>query len=59
MKIKKEARSLLAALLVFLLLLQGAGYLLLPELDISGTNWRSYKKEPENSIQVMFVCIVC
>ena len=55
MIIKKEARSLLAALLVFLLLLQGAGYLLLPELDISGTNWRSYKKEPENSIQVMFV----
>ena len=52
---KKEARSVLAALLVFFLLFQGAGFLLLPELDISGTNWKSYKKEPHNGIQVMFV----
>lgn len=52
---KKEVRSFLAALLIFFLLFQGAGYLLLPELDVSGTNWKSYKKEPKNSIQVMFV----
>ena len=52
---KKEVRSILIALFALLILLQGAGYLLTPELDVSGTNWKSYKNEPENSIQVMFV----
>ncbi len=52
---KNEVKSFLIAIMVFFLLFQGVGYLLLPELDISGTNWKSYKKEPQNSIQVMFV----
>ena len=55
MRVKKEVFSFLAALVLFLILFQETGYLLLPELDVSGTDWKSYRKEPENSIQVMFV----
>ena len=55
MKGKKEVVSIIASLLVFILLIQGAGRLLIPELDVSGTNWKSYRMEPENSVQVLFV----
>ena len=52
---QRELVSAILALALLFTLLQGAGFLLLPELDVSGTNWKSYQKEPEQSIQVLFV----
>lgn len=55
MKHKREILSILLVLVLFFLVFQSIGKLLIPELDVTGTDWKSYQKEPENSIQVFFV----
>ena len=54
----KKKRELTALLLSAVLLLGGllaAGWALKPEENVLGIRWRSYRQEPKNSIDVIFV----
>lgn len=55
MKKKKEALAVVVAAALLAALLHGAGWLLLPYADYNGTDWRRYAREPENSVDVLYV----
>lgn len=55
MKKKKEALAVVVTAALLAALLHGAGWLLLPYADYNGTDWRRYAREPENSVDVLYV----
>ncbi|MBR1456189.1 MAG: hypothetical protein IJ594_03390 [Oscillospiraceae bacterium] len=52
---RRECISILLALALLLALLLAAGWALVPELYISGTNWKRYRSEPAQSVDAIFV----
>ena len=55
MKGKAERRAILLSALLLCLLLLGAGWLLLPYEDYNGTDWRAFRAEPENTVDVLYI----
>ena len=54
MRKRREIAAFLAALLLFLLLSWGAGWLLRPNRTEFGSMWAAYLREPKNSVDVLF-----
>lgn len=54
MKKSREIISILLAVLLLLCLLLASGWVLLPKSYQSGIDWDAYRKEPENSIDVLY-----
>lgn len=55
MKRKREAAAVVLAAALLLTALSAAGWALTPKLYQSGTVWERYAKEPDNSIEVLFL----
>ena len=55
MKRRSEGWAILLAGVLLALALLGASWLLLPRADYNGTDWRSYVREPENTVEVLYV----
>lgn len=55
MKKRSEVWAILLSALLLAAALLGAGELLLPWQDYNGTDWRCYAREPENTLDLLYV----